>query len=83
MTAAGNDLLADLGGQKVQTILAAPPWQFQNRTGKMAPEHKRLARGPRPGWTVWGNQAEDYTPTWDTYSNHSQSKVLPLRARQG
>jgi N6-adenosine-specific RNA methylase IME4 len=26
------------------TILADPPWQFQNRTGKMAPEHKRLAR---------------------------------------
>jgi N6-adenosine-specific RNA methylase IME4 len=26
------------------TILADPPWQFQNRTGKMAPEHKRLSR---------------------------------------
>jgi N6-adenosine-specific RNA methylase IME4 len=26
------------------TILADPPWQFQNRTGKMAPEHRRLAR---------------------------------------
>ncbi len=215
MRTAGDDLLDALGGQKFQTILADPPWQFQNRTGKMAPEHKRLARyptltldeicdmpvealadtpahlylwvpnallpdglkvmehwgfayksnlvwykirkdggpdrrgvgfyfrnvteillfgvrgkhartlapgrsqenilvtqkrehsrkpdeqydliercsfghklelfarGPRPGWTVWGNQAEDYTPTWDTYSNHSQSKVVPLRARQG
>lgn len=28
------------------TILADPPWQFQNRTGKMAPEHKRLLRYP-------------------------------------
>lgn len=28
------------------TILADPPWQFINRTGKMAPEHKRLARYP-------------------------------------
>ena len=215
MTSAGDELLADLGGQKFQTILADPPWQFQNRTGKMAPEHKRLsryptltldeicdmpvealadtpahlylwvpnallpeglkvmehwgfsyksnlvwykvrkdggpdrrgvgfyfrnvteillfgvrgknartlapgrsqenilvtqkrehsrkpdeqydliercsfgrrlelfARGPRPGWTVWGNQAEEYAPTWDTYSNHSQSKVVPLRAKQG
>lgn len=27
-----------------QTILADPPWQFQNRTGKVAPEHKRLSR---------------------------------------
>lgn len=26
------------------TILADPPWQFTNRTGKMAPEHKRLSR---------------------------------------
>lgn len=26
------------------TIMADPPWQFQNRTGKMAPEHKRLSR---------------------------------------
>ncbi|MFM9890750.1 MAG: MT-A70 family methyltransferase [Rickettsiales bacterium] len=28
------------------TILADPPWQFLNRTGKMAPEHKRLSRYP-------------------------------------
>ncbi|GAB4137938.1 MAG: hypothetical protein Tsb009_05720 [Planctomycetaceae bacterium] len=26
------------------TILIDPPWQFQNRTGKVAPEHKRLHR---------------------------------------
>lgn len=26
------------------TIYADPPWQFQNRTGKVAPEHKRLTR---------------------------------------
>ena len=30
--------------QKFGTILADPPWRFQNRTGKMAPEHKRLRR---------------------------------------
>lgn len=208
MTNATEDFIRDLGGQKFQTILADPPWQFQNRTGKMAPEHKRLsryptmtlddicdlpveavagdpahlylwvpnallpeglkvmehwgfkyksniiwykirkdggpdrrgvgfyfrnvtevllfgvrgknartlqpgrsqeniistqkrehsrkpdeqyklieecsfgerleifARGPRAGWTVWGNQSDEYTPTWDTYSNHSQSKVV-------
>jgi len=28
------------------TILADPPWQFNNRTGKMAPEHQRLLRYP-------------------------------------
>lgn len=26
------------------TILIDPPWRFTNRTGKMAPEHKRLKR---------------------------------------
>jgi N6-adenosine-specific RNA methylase IME4 len=31
-------------GHQFGTILADPPWQFQNRTGKVAPEHKRLAR---------------------------------------
>jgi N6-adenosine-specific RNA methylase IME4 len=29
---------------KFSTILADPPWRFQNRTGKMAPEHRRLRR---------------------------------------
>ncbi len=31
-------------GKKYKTIYADPPWQFQNRTGKVAPEHKRLTR---------------------------------------
>ncbi|MDR1885612.1 MAG: hypothetical protein LBQ56_05000 [Synergistaceae bacterium] len=31
---------------RYSTILADPPWQFVNRTGKMAPEHKRLLRYP-------------------------------------
>ena len=204
---AAADLLATAGKIKFRTILADPPWQFKNRTGKVAPEHKRLsryatlslddikalpvskcssisahlylwvpnallpdgievmrawgfeyksnivwhkirkdggpdgrgvgfyfrnvteillfgvrgknartlapgrrqvnfmatrkrehsrkpdeqygiiescspgpfmelfARGQRPGWTTWGNQADgSYTPTWNTYSNHSQSE---------
>jgi len=37
-----NEDLMSLG--KFGTILADPPWKFQNRTGKMAPEHKRLYR---------------------------------------
>jgi N6-adenosine-specific RNA methylase IME4 len=32
------------GNRKYSTILADPPWQFQNRTGKVAPEHRRLSR---------------------------------------
>ncbi|GGF54572.1 hypothetical protein GCM10011402_03170 [Paracoccus acridae] len=211
MTSASDDLLATAGAVRFGTVLADPPWQFQNRTGKIAPEHKRLsryptmtlddicalpvariadarshlylwvpnallpeglkvmeswgftyksnliwyktrkdggpdrrgvgfyfrnvteillfgvrgkdvrtldpgrsqenviatqkrehsrkpdeqyplieacswgprlemfARGPRKGWTVWGNQAEDYQPDWPTYSNHSQSNAVKLR----
>lgn len=208
---ASDDLLQSIGKKRFKTVLADPPWQFTNRTGKMAPEHKRLsryptmklqeikdlpveailadtahlylwvpnallaegmevmshwgftyktnliwykvrkdggpdrrgvgfyfrnvtemilfgvrgknartlqpgrsqenmivsrkrehsrkpdeqydliescssgpylelfARGPRKGWTVWGNQSEEYEPTWDTYANHSQSNVVPLK----
>ncbi len=39
-----EDFLSRIGHKKYKTILADPPWQFTNRTGKMAPEHKRLAR---------------------------------------
>ncbi|MGZ8186592.1 MAG: MT-A70 family methyltransferase [Methylobacter sp.] len=208
---ASDDLLNTVGKKKFATVLADPPWQFQNRTGKMAPEHKRLqryptmslqeikdlpveaivadtahlylwvpnallaegmqvmehwgftyktnliwykirkdggpdrrgvgfyfrnvteiilfgvrgkkartlqpgrsqeniissrkrehsrkpdeqydlieacssgprielfGRGPRKDWFVWGNQAEDYAPDWETYSNHSQSTVIPFQ----
>jgi len=43
-----------------------------------------FARGKREGWDVFGNQAEEYAPSWSTYSNHSQSEskgeaqVIPL-----
>jgi len=36
--------LLELGLGRFGTILADPPWRFRNRTGKMAPEHKRLSR---------------------------------------
>jgi N6-adenosine-specific RNA methylase IME4 len=39
------DLLNRIQG-RFTTLLADPPWQFQNRTGKMAPEHRRLLRYP-------------------------------------
>jgi hypothetical protein len=41
---AGKDLRAVVAGRQFATILADPPWQFQNRTGKIAPEHRRLSR---------------------------------------
>lgn len=41
---AALDFAKALRGRRFATILADPPWRFQNRTGKMAPEHKRLSR---------------------------------------
>lgn len=33
-----------------------------------------FARGERPGWTVWGNQADEgYKPTWKTYGFNSSA----------
>lgn len=39
-----DDPLADLPRGHFGTILADPPWRFLNRTGKVAPEHRRLSR---------------------------------------
>ena len=41
---AAKNFVDFVGDRKFTTILADPPWQFTNRTGKMAPEHRRLAR---------------------------------------
>mgnify|MGYP006311238525 FL=1 len=44
-----------------------------------------FARGSRPGWHVWGNQSDDYYPTWTTYANHSQNgrEPTPLNQERG
>lgn len=39
-----SDFRSFVGNRKFATVLADPPWQFINRTGKVAPEHKRLNR---------------------------------------
>jgi N6-adenosine-specific RNA methylase IME4 len=39
-----RDLLAQYDRKSFGALLVDPPWQFANRTGKMAPEHKRLSR---------------------------------------
>jgi N6-adenosine-specific RNA methylase IME4 len=42
--AAAAELRAFLDRARFATVMADPPWRFQNRTGKVAPEHKRLSR---------------------------------------
>ena len=41
-----------------------------------------FARGTRPGWKAWGNQAETYEPNWPTYSNHSGKEKALLKKEQ-
>lgn len=41
---ASVDLARRTGGKRYHTVLADPPWRFVNRTGKVAPEHRRLSR---------------------------------------
>ncbi len=42
---AANNFAREVQGE-FTTVLADPPWQFTNRTGKVAPEHKHLVRYP-------------------------------------
>src|ERR1700744_2833908 len=39
-----SSLLEFVGRRRYATVLADPPWQFNNKTGKVAPEHRRLSR---------------------------------------
>jgi N6-adenosine-specific RNA methylase IME4 len=44
MSLVASDLRKFVGPLRFGTVLADPPWQFSNRTGKIAPEHRRLLR---------------------------------------
>lgn len=39
-----RELLETVNGRRFSAVLADPPWRFTNRTGKVAPEHRRLSR---------------------------------------
>jgi len=40
----GRDFISNVKNKGYKTILADPPWRFNNRSGKVAPEHRRLSR---------------------------------------
>lgn len=39
-----DDFINKLGGKRFKTILADPPWQFNNRHARVSPESKKLFR---------------------------------------
>jgi N6-adenosine-specific RNA methylase IME4 len=46
------------------------------------PRLELFARGARPGWTIWGDQAsDDYAPGWATYAHNSASERASLAPR--
>jgi N6-adenosine-specific RNA methylase IME4 len=38
-----------------------------------------FACGTKRNWTAWGNQAEDYDITWDTYAHNSRDQARRLQ----
>jgi N6-adenosine-specific RNA methylase IME4 len=54
-----QDFAKNVKDKSYGTVLADPPWRFQNRTGKMAPEHKRLSR-----YTTLSLQEIKEIPVW-------------------
>jgi N6-adenosine-specific RNA methylase IME4 len=39
-----SEWVSSTKGRQFATVLCDPPWQFTNKTGKVAPEHRRLRR---------------------------------------
>lgn len=45
------------------------------------PRLELFARGGRPGWEAWGNQAEVYDIGWKTYAHNSMSETKKIGSR--
>lgn len=62
----GQDFLTAVQHRLYGAILADPPWQFTNRTGKIAPEHRRLTR-----YTTLTHRAIHDLPVAEAAAAHS------------
>jgi len=74
-------------GRRQVNILKTQKQEHSRKPGELydiieacspGPYLELFARGGRPGWEVWGNQAETYEITWGTYRNNSQGKLVDL-----
>ncbi len=59
---ATEDLLEFRAANRFSTILADPPWRFQNAKGKMAPEHPEILK-VRDFWDDWISKSR--AERWD------------------
>ncbi|HBJ85113.1 MAG TPA: S-adenosylmethionine-binding protein, partial [Verrucomicrobiales bacterium] len=46
------------------------------------PRLEIFARGSRPGWETWGDQAEDYEISWNTYAHNSAANADYVEAAE-
>ena len=84
----GKNIRTLQSGRRQENILACRKREHSRKPDEQydliescswGPRIELFARGPRKGWFSWGNQASEYTPDWETYSNHSQSNVVPIK----
>lgn len=82
-----NDIaakLCDLGATRKREHSRKPDEQYDLiEACSRGPFLELFARGTRPGWTYWGNQADDdYRPTWATYAHNSSSEKQVKTAKR-
>jgi N6-adenosine-specific RNA methylase IME4 len=75
-------------GRRQVNFIAAPKREHSRKPDEVyhliercspGPYLELFARGKRLGWTQWGNEVDDYTVDWSTYSNHSQRNNTPVQ----
>lgn len=55
-------------------MAASPPSSMTSSSGAArGPYLELFARSPRPGWTVWGDEAETYQTPDNLYSRQSEA----------
>lgn len=85
----GRNARTEAAGRRQVNLLATRKREHSRKPDEFYPIVEACSRGPylelfargtRPGWTGWGNQAEGYEIGWDTYAHHSQrtQASLPL-----
>ena len=78
MTAIDQDSIGFAGSRRFATVLADPPWRFTNRTGKVAPEHKRLSRyGTMTLAEIWRCRWRDSPKRRRTSTSGARTRCCP------
>ena len=76
MTASDN-LRYHVGNVGFRSVVVDPPWQFNHRSGKVAPEHKRLAKYKTMTLDeIMLLPIEEIVPEDDEESSHSSKNPL-------